>query len=110
MNGWMNLQVYFNTPFETSEDNQSKYIKRDIGQVVNYYNKVKAAEIRIWDDLKVGDKIIIQGKTTGSITHTIESMQIEGQSVVSVKKGCNVAIAISDKVREKDFVYKLIER
>ena len=81
-----------------------------MGQVVNYYSKVKAAELRIWDDLKVGDKIIIQGKTTGSITHTIDSMQIEGEAVESAKKGQNVAIAIPDKVRQNDFVYKLIER
>ena len=60
--------------------------------------------------MAIGDKIIIQGKTTGSITHTIDSMQIEGKSVDSVEKGCNVAIAIPEKVRENDFVYKLVER
>ena len=109
-NRGFDTNFYFNTPFETSEDNQSKYIKKDIGQVVNYYNKVKAAELRIWDDLKVGDKIIIQGQTTGSITHTIDSMQIGGKSVANVKKGSNVAIAITTKVRENDFVYKLVER
>ena len=109
-NRGFDTNFYFNTPFETSEDNQSKYIKKDIGQVVNYYNKVKAAELRIWDDLKVGDKIIIQGQTTGSITHTIDSMQIEGESVDNVEKGCNVAIAVPVKVRENDFVYKLVER
>ena len=109
-NRGFDTNFYFNTPFETSEDNQSKYIKKDIGQVVNYYNKVKAAELRIWDDLKVGDKIIIQGQTTGSITHTIDSMQIGGKSVANVKKGSNVAIAIPTKVRENDFVYKLVER
>ena len=109
-NRGFDTNFYFNTPFETSEDNQSKYIKRDIGQVVNYYNRVKAAELRIWDDLKIGDKIIIQGQTTGSVTHTIDSMQIEGKSVTEVKKGSNVAIAIETKVRENDFVYKLVER
>ena len=109
-NRGFDTNFYFNTPFEKSEDNQSKYIKKDIGQVVNYYNKVKAAELRIWDDLSVGDRIIIQGKTTGSITHTIDSMQIEGKSVDSVEKGCNVAIAMPEKVRENDFVYKLVER
>ena len=46
-NRGFDTNFYFNTPFETSEDNQSKYIKKDIGQVVNYYNKVNAAEIRI---------------------------------------------------------------
>lgn len=109
-NRGFDTNFYFNTPFEKSEDNQSKYIKKDIGQVVNYFSKVKAAEIRIWDDLKIGDKIIIQGRTTGSITHTIDSMQIEGKSVESVEKGCNVAVAIPIKVRENDFIYKLIER
>lgn len=109
-NRGFDTNFYFNTPFETSEDNQSKYIKKDIGQVVNYYNRVKAAEIRIWDDLKIGDRIMIQGKTTGSITHTIDSMQIEGKSVASVEKGSNVAIAMPEKVRENDFIYKLVER
>ncbi|WP_405304253.1 U32 family peptidase [Methanobrevibacter sp.] len=109
-NRGFDTNFYFSTPFETSEDNQSKYVKRDIGQVVNYFSRVQAAEIRIWDDLKVGDKLLIQGSTTGSITHTIDSMQIEGESVDEVEKGCNVAIAIPTKVRENDFVYKLIER
>ena len=109
-NRGFDTNFYFSTPFKTSEDNQSKYIKKDIGQVVNYYNRVKAAEIRIWDDLKIGDKIIIQGQTTGSVTHTIDSMQIEGKSVENVKKGVNVAIAMPTKVRENDFVYKLVER
>lgn len=109
-NRGFDTNFYFNTPFEVSEDNQSKYIKKDIGQVVNYYSKVKAAEIRIWDDLKIGDKIIIQGPTTGSVTHTIDSMQIEAVPVDNVKKGSNVAVAVPTKVREKDFIYKLVER
>ena len=109
-NRGFDTNFYFNTPFKTSEDNQSKFIKKDMGQVVNYYNKVKAAEIRIWDDLSLGDRIMIQGQTTGSITHTIDSMQIDGESVNEAKKGCNVAIAIPTKVRQNDFVYKLIER
>ena len=109
-NRGFDTNFYFSTPFKTSEDNQSKYIKKDIGQVVNYYNRVKAAEIRIWDDLKIGDKIIIQGQTTGSVTHTIDSMQIEGKAVENVKNGVNVAIAMPTKVRENDFVYKLVER
>lgn len=109
-NRGFDTNFYFNTPFEVSEDNQSKYVKKDIGQVVNYYNRVKAAELRIWDDLKIGDEIMIQGQTTGSITHTIDSMQIEGESVDHVEKGSNVAIAMPQKVRENDFVYKLVER
>ncbi|MCR5026775.1 MAG: U32 family peptidase [Methanobrevibacter sp.] len=109
-NRGFDTNFYFNTPFEISEDNQSKYIKKDIGQVVNYYNKVNVAELRVWDDLRIGDKIIIQGQTTGSITHTIDSMQIEGKDVKSVSKNSNVGVLMPKKVRKNDFVYKLVER
>ena len=101
---------YFNTPFKTSENNQSKFIKKDIGKVVNYFNKVKVAELKIWDDLAIGDEILIQGTTTGSIKHKIDSMQIDGKDVKRVEKGRNVGVAIPTKVRENDFVYKLVKR
>ena len=101
---------YFDIPFKTSETNQSKYIKKDIGQVVNYYNKVKVAELRVWDELNVNDKIMIQGETTGSITHTVDSMQIEGENVEKVSKNTNVGVLLPVKVRKNDFVYKLVER
>ena len=101
---------YFNQPYEISEDNQSKFIKKDIAKVVNYYNKIKVAELKIWDNLAIGDEIMIQGPTTGSITHVIESMQIDGKAIKEAKKGSNVAIAIDEKLRESDFVYKLIPR
>lgn len=101
---------YFNVPNEISEDNQSKYIKKDIGKVVNYYNKIKVAELKIHEDFSVGDKLLIQGKTTGSVEHVIDSIQVDGENIEIAKKGTNVAIAMPDKVRENDFVYKLVLR
>lgn len=101
---------YFSIPHEISENNQSKFIKKDIAKVVNYYNKIKVAELKIWDDLAVGDEIMIQGPSTGSITHFIDSMQIDGKAIEKAEKGSNVAIAIDEKLRESDFVYKLIPR
>ena len=101
---------YFDVPYETSESNQSKFVKKDIGKVVNYYNKIKVAELKIWDDLSMGDEIMIQGPTTGSITHVIDSMQIDGEAIEKAQKGSNVAIAIDEKLRESDFVYKMVPR
>ncbi len=101
---------YFKTPYGKSEDNQSKYIKKDIGKVVNYYNKINVAEFKIHDDLELGDKILIQGNKTGSQEHIIDSMQINGENIQKAEKGCNVAVAVPFKVRENDFLYKLIER
>lgn len=101
---------YFKTPYKTSQYNESTHIKKDIGSVVNYYKNVSAAEIRLWDDLKVGDEIIIEGKTTGSLIQKVESMQIDGQDLTEVQKGQNVGIKVNDKVRPNDLVYKRILR
>ena len=91
-------------------ENQATYTKKDIAKVVNYYSKIKVAELQIWDDISLGDEILIQGSTTGSINHTITSMEIDGVAIDYCKKGNNVAIAIDVKVRANDFVYKLIKR
>ncbi|HEX3013274.1 MAG TPA: U32 family peptidase [Methanobacterium sp.] len=101
---------YFKTPYKTSQYNESTHIKKDIGSVVNYYKNVSAAEIRLWDDLKVGDEIIIEGKTTGSLIQEVESMQIEGEDITEVQKGQHVGIKVNDKVRPNDLVYKRIKR
>ena len=101
---------YFNQPCGISENNKSKYIKKDIGKIVNYYPKVKVAELKIWDDLAIGDEIMIQGPTTGSITHIVESMGIDNKQIQKAVKGFNIGLAINHKLRESDFVYKLVER
>jgi putative protease len=101
---------YFQRPFEISLENQAKYLKKDIAKVVNYYSKIGVAELQLWENLAMGDEIMIQGPTTGSITQIIESMEINGEFVDFSKKGQNVAVAVDKKVRKNDFVYKIIEK
>lgn len=101
---------FFKMPYLTSKANQSTSIKKDIGEVVNYYQKVSAAEIRLWHDLKVGEEIIIQGNTTGSIKMKVKSIQIDGINIEKGLKGQNVAISVEEKVRPNDIVYKSIKR
>lgn len=101
---------YFKTPYKTSQYNEATYIKKDIGTVINYYKNVSAAEIRIWDDLKVGDEIIIQGNKTGSLIQNVESMQIDGKDIEKAKKGQNIGLLVKDKIRPNDIIYKRISR
>jgi U32 family peptidase len=101
---------YFKTPYETSKYNEATHIKKDIGSVVNYYKNVSAAEIRLWDDLKIGDEIIIQGNKTGSLIQKVESMQIDGMNIKEAQKGQNVGLMVKDKVRPNDIIYKRILR
>ena len=101
---------YFQKPYKTSVYNQATHKKQDAGEVVNYYSQVKAAEIRLWNLLKVGDEIIIQGPTTGSYIQTVKSMQIEGKTVEIGEKNQSVGILLEKKVRPGDLVYKRLPK
>lgn len=99
---------YFKTPYKISRYNEATYIKKDIGAVVNYYKNVSAAEIRLWDDLKIGDEIIIQGNETGSLIQKVDSMQINGKDIEATGKCQNVGLLVKNRVRPNDIVYKRI--
>jgi len=101
---------YFKKPYKTSKYNEATYIKKDIGTVCNYYKDVSAAEIRLWDSLKVGNEIMIQGTTTGSLIQKNVSMQIDGKNIEKAENGQNVGILVKNKVRPNDVVYKRILR
>jgi len=101
---------YFQTPHQTSSYNQATHYKQDIGEVVNYYSKVKAAELRLWNPLEVGDEIIIQGSTTGSVMKKVDSMQIRGKNIKKSEGRENVGVLLEDKVRPGDLVYRRIKR
>lgn len=101
---------YFQIPHQTSSYNQATHYKQDIGEVVNYYSKVKAAEIRLWNPLKVGDEIIIQGPTTGSVMKKVDSMEIMGKPIAKSEGRENVGVFLDYKVRPGDLVYRHVER
>ena len=100
---------YFKQPKQGPPQNRAKYIKKDIGQVLNYYRKAKAAEIRLWDELKIGEEIIFQGKTTGSLTQKVKSLQINKKNVKRADK-CRVGVKVTGRVRPGDLVYKRVEK
>jgi putative protease len=78
-----------------------------IGEVVHFFPHVKAAVIKVdKEKLAVGDSIRIKGHTT-NFGETVKSMQIEHESVESVKKGEEVAIKVKKKVRRGDKVFLL---
>ena len=83
-------------------------IKQHIGIITNYYKKVGVAEIKLWQDLKIGDEIIIQGNKTGSITQKVESMQVDGENIEYIKEGL-IGLKTDTQVRQNDHVYKKVE-
>jgi len=83
--------------------------EKEIGKVVGYFAKIGVAAITISEgELKIGDTIHIKGHTT-DFEQTVESMQIEMNSVEVVKPGDDVGIKVADRVREHDSVYLVTE-
>lgn len=77
----------------------------EIGVVTNYFDHVQAAAIRLSKPLKIGDKIQIKGGDV-DFEQVIKSMQINHKSVTSAKKGDEVGIIVSQKIRKGYKVFK----
>jgi len=79
-----------------------------IGKISHFYGKISVAVIELDDTLNVGDTISIEGAET-NFTQTVDSMQIEHENIETATKGQSIGLKMSDKVRENDVVYKIIE-
>jgi len=78
-----------------------------IGKITHYFTNIGVAVVEISDGkLDMGDKIHIKGATS-DFEQTIDSMQVEHESVEKAKKGEAVGLKVEQQVREGDEVYKV---
>lgn len=82
--------------------------KKPIGKVSHWFNKISVAVVDLTDELKVGDKIIIEG-AANTVEQTVESIEIEHNNVESAKAGDSVGLKVNGKVREGYKVFKVVE-
>lgn len=80
--------------------------EQEIGTVNDFFARPVVAALELTAPLKVGDKILIKGHTT-NIEMTVASMQINNVNVNEAKKGDNIGIKVTDRVRKGDTVYKV---
>jgi len=78
----------------------------EIGKVTHFFSKISVAIVELTDVLSVGDQIAIKGPTT-SVDQTVDSMQIEHESVQKAMRGQSIGLKVNDRVRENDMVYKV---
>ena len=101
---------YLGTPtsddFARIEHSASTEKKHFIGKITHYYDKLNVASIKLVSNLKVGDKVVIIGKTTGIINSKIDSIEKNNKEINSAKKGDEVGIKLP-LVRKNDEVYVL---
>lgn len=93
--------------FAKIEHSAAKEKKHFVGKIIHYYDKIKVASIKLVSNLKVGDKIVIIGKTTGVVNSKINAIEKNKNRIKNAKKGENIAIKISKKVKKNDEVYVL---
>lgn len=76
-----------------------------IGTVTHYFGHLSVAAVDLSDTLRVGDRVHIQGHTT-DLTQTIDSMEVDHQHVDEAGPGDDVALKVSDHVREHDRIFR----
>jgi len=96
--------------FSKSEHSSATQSKKFIGKIIHYYSKLKVGSVKInAGSLKIGDEILIIGKTTGVVKSKIKSMEINKKRVKEAKKSEEVAIKLP-KCRKNDELYKIIKK
>ncbi len=76
-----------------------------IGSVAHYYGHLSVAAVRLDRPLSVGDRIHIRGHTTDFV-QTVDSMEVEHRKVERAGPGDDVALQVTDHVREHDHIYR----
>ena len=79
-----------------------------IGAVTHYFGNIGVAAVKITEgELKTGDTIHIKGHTS-DFTQTVDSMQMEHESVSVARPGDEVGMKTAEYVREHYAVYKVL--
>jgi hypothetical protein len=76
-----------------------------IGTVTHYFGHLSVAAISLTAALAVGERCHIRGHTT-DLEQTIDSMEIDHQRVERAGRGDDVAIGVTDHVREGDLIFR----
>jgi putative protease len=80
--------------------------KKLVGKISHYFSKIGVGVIELSDELKIGDRISIEGATT-KVEQDVRSMQVEHEEVKSAGPGDAIGMKVDQRVREGDLVYKL---
>jgi putative protease len=95
--------------FSSKEHSSSTQTKKFIGKVFHYWKKPGVAGVYLNSgSLKLGDEIIITGKTTFFKT-IIKTMEISNKKISKVKKGQKVGIKLPE-CRKNDELYIVIKK
>jgi hypothetical protein len=79
-------------------------IKKQIGKVTHYFDRIGVAVLELEDGFKMGDRSHILGRRTDFVQQ-IRSMEIEHCKMQVVVPAADVALKVDEVVHEGDEVY-----
>ncbi len=81
-----------------------------LGKGVHYFPKAKVGEFKIDAyGVKVGDKILVTGPTTGAKEMELKTMLVNDVKQDEAKKGDSVTIKLDFRIRQSDKLYKIVK-
>jgi len=80
--------------------------EQQVGIINEFFARINVAGVELSDTMRVGDTIHIKGHTT-DFEQTVDSMQIEHDTVEAATSGQAVGIKVKDRVRQGDQVFKV---
>lgn len=91
--------------FSSTEHSSATKKKHYIGKILHYYPNVKVATMKVSSEFKLGEEIVIIGKTTGLVSSKVDRLEINHKPVKQASKGEEVGFKIDSRVRKNDEVY-----
>lgn len=80
-----------------------------VGKAIKYFGNLNVAEFLLEaGEVKVGDKLLVTGPTTGALFATLEEARVDLKSVDVAHKGEHFSMKFAEKIRPSDKLYKLI--
>ena len=79
--------------------------KTEVGKIVHFFSKIGVGIVELSADLKVGDKIAVEGKN--NFEQEVKSMQIEHDVIDAGKAGQSIGLKLDQEVKEGDKVFKI---
>jgi putative protease len=116
------LQTVFNRGFwdgyylgqrlgEWSRNYGSQATERKIyvGKGIRYFSNINVAEfVAEAAELKLGDKLLITGPTTGAVFIELKEVRVDLKPVSIVHKGEHFSLVVNEKIRPSDKLFKLV--
>jgi hypothetical protein len=77
----------------------------EIGHITHFFPRISVAVVELTSSIANQDHILIKGPTT-DFEQTVDSMQIDRQTIQKAEAGQNIGLKVMQLFKETDTVYK----